>query len=69
MGFSLFLRGIIAAILGGIGNIYGAFLGAFLLGFVENFGIWKISGEWKDAIAFTLLIVFLIFRPQGIVKK
>lgn len=69
MGFVLLLKGVIAAIVGGIGNIYGAFLGAYLLGFVENFGIWKISGEWKDAIAFVLLIIFLIFRPQGIIKK
>ena len=68
MGMPLLLKGIIAAIVGGIGNIYGAVLGAFLLGFVENFGIWKISGEWKDAIAFTLLIVFLLFRPQGILN-
>ncbi len=69
MGLGLLLKGVIASIVGGIGNIYGGVLGAFLLGFVENFGIWKISGEWKDAIAFTLLIVFLIFRPQGIIKK
>lgn len=69
MGLSLLLKGVIASIIGGIGNIYGAVLGAFLLGFVENFGIWKISGEWKDAIAFVLLIIFLIFRPQGILKK
>jgi len=69
MGMSLLLKGVIAAIVGGIGNIYGAVLGAFLLGFVENFGIWKVSGEWKDAIAFALLIVFLLFRPQGILKK
>jgi branched-chain amino acid transport system permease protein len=54
---------------GGIGSVYGAVAGALLLGFVENFGIWKISGEWKDAIAFALLILFLIFRPQGIIKK
>ena len=66
MGMTLLLKGVIAAIVGGIGNIYGAALGAFLLGFVENFGIWKISGEWKDAIAFALLIVFLLFRPRGI---
>lgn len=66
MGMSLLLKGVIASIIGGIGNIYGGVLGAFLLGFVENFGIWKISGEWKDAIAFALLIVFLLWRPQGI---
>lgn len=69
MGLPLLLKGIIAAIIGGLGNIYGAILGAFILGFVENFGIWKISGEWKDAIAFVLLILFLIFKPRGLIAK
>ncbi|NCO04891.1 MAG: branched-chain amino acid ABC transporter permease [Candidatus Magasanikbacteria bacterium] len=69
MGLNLLLKGVIASIVGGIGNIYGGVLGAFLLGFVENLGIWKISGEWKDAISFALLIVFLIFRPRGIMNK
>ena len=69
MGFALLLKGVIAAIIGGVGSIYGALIGAFLLGFVENFGIWQISGEWKDAIAFILLILFLIFRPRGIMNK
>ena len=69
MGMSLLLKGVVVSVIGGVGNIYGGFLGAFLLGFVENFGIWKISGEWKDAIAFALLIVFLLFRPQGIMRK
>lgn len=69
MGLGLLLKGVIASIVGGVGNIYGGVLGAFLLSFVENFGIWKISGEWKDAIAFALLIAFLIFRPRGIMNK
>jgi branched-chain amino acid transport system permease protein len=69
MGLSLLLKGVIASIVGGTGNIYGGVLGAFFLGFIENFGIWKISGEWKDAIAFGVLIVFLLVRPQGILKK
>jgi len=69
MGLSLLLKGVIASIIGGIGNVYGGVLGAFLLGFIENFGIWKISGEWKDAIAFAVLILFLLFRPQGILKR
>jgi branched-subunit amino acid ABC-type transport system permease component len=68
IGLGLLLKGVIASIVGGVGNIYGGMLGAFLLGLVENFGIWKISGEWKDAIAFGLLIVFLIFRPRGIMN-
>jgi len=69
MGLSLLLKGVIAAIIGGIGNVYGGVLGAFFLGFIENFGIWQISGEWKDAIAFGVLIVFLLFRPQGLLKR
>ncbi len=69
MGFSLLLKAVIASIIGGVGNIYGGVLGAFLLGFVENFGIWKISGEWKDAISFSVLIIFLLFRPNGILGK
>ncbi|KKW10151.1 MAG: Branched-chain amino acid ABC transporter permease [Parcubacteria group bacterium GW2011_GWA2_49_9] len=54
---------------GGIGNIYGGIAGAFLLAFAENFGIWKIAGEWKGAITFGLLIMFLLWRPQGIFKR
>jgi len=69
MGMNLLLKGVIASIIGGVGNVYGGVLGAFFLGFVENFGIWKISGEWKDAIAFGVLILFLIFRPGGIMGK
>lgn len=69
MGLNLLLKGVIAAIIGGVGNVYGSFAGAFLLGFVENFGIWHIAAEWKDAIAFALLVIFLLFRPQGIMKR
>jgi len=69
MGLSLLLKGVIASIIGGIGNVYGGVIGGLILGFVENFGIWKISGEWKDAIAFGVLIIFLIWRPQGLFKR
>lgn len=69
MGLGLLLKGVIAAIIGGVGSIYGGVIGAFVLAFIENFGIWKISGEWKDAIAFGVLLIFLLFRPQGIIKK
>ncbi len=69
MGMSLLLKGIIASIVGGIGNIYGCVLGAYLLGFLENTGVLLISGGWQDAIAFGILIFFLLFRPQGLLNK
>jgi len=69
MGFSAILKGIIACIIGGIGNIPGAVLGGFFLGLAENLGIWKISAGWKDSIAFAILIVFLLIRPWGILGR
>jgi branched-chain amino acid transport system permease protein len=69
IGLSLLLKGIIAAIIGGIGSVWGGVLGAFLLAAIENLGAWQFAGEWKDAIAFVVLIIFLLFRPQGILGK
>ena len=66
MGFNAILKGVIASIVGGIGSIPGAVLGGFFLGLAENLGIWKIQAGWKDAIAFFILIVFLLIKPQGI---
>ncbi len=69
MGMELLLKGAVASIIGGLGQLYGVIVGGFVLGTVENFGIWQLPVEWKSAIAFVLLIVFLIFRPQGIFNK
>lgn len=66
MGTNLIIKGFTAAIIGGIGNIPGAILGAFLLGLSENFGIWFLPSGYKNAIAFVILFIFLLFRPQGI---
>ena len=69
MGLLLLLKGWIASVVGGIGNIYGAIVGGFVLGLVEQFGIWDLAGEWKDAISFVLLILFLSFWPQGLLPR
>jgi len=66
MGTHLIIKGFTAAIIGGIGNVPGAVLGSFLLGFAENFGIWFLPSGYKDAIALVILFIFLLFRPQGI---
>lgn len=66
MGTNLMVKGFAAAIIGGIGSVHGAVLGAFLLGIIENFGVWYLPSGYKDAIAFILLFFFLLFRPQGI---
>ncbi len=69
MGVKLGIRAFAASVIGGIGSIYGAFLGAFFLGFAENIGILFLPSGYKDAIGFFLLILFLLFRPGGILKS
>ena len=69
MGLLLLLKGWIASVVGGIGNLYGAIVGGFLLGMVEQFGIWDLAGEWRDAISFILLILFLSFWPKGLLPR
>jgi len=69
MGFIPGIKAFTAAVLGGIGNIRGAFLGAVLLGLIENMSTVCISAEWKNVIAFTLLPLVLIFRPTGIMGE
>jgi len=66
MGFSLIIKGFTGSIIGGISSVPGSIFGSYLLGLVENFGIWYLPSGYKDAIAFFLLFIFLLFRPQGI---
>ena len=69
MGVMPGLKAFVAAILGGIGNIPGAALGGLILGTVETFVSGSQWSTYKDAIAFALLIVILLFRPAGLLGK
>ena len=66
MGVAIGIKAFTATVVGGIGNIYGAVIGAFMIGLIENLGIMFIPSGYKDAIAFFILIIFLIFKPQGL---
>jgi len=63
------LKAFVAAVLGGIGNILGAALGGLILGLVETFVSGYLSSTYRDAIAFGILIIILLFRPTGLLGK
>lgn len=69
MGFVIGLKAFTAAVIGGIGNLYGAMLGGLVLGLLESFGTHFVGGEWRDVFAFGFLILFLTFRPTGILGE
>jgi len=72
MGTAYTIKAFAAMILGGLGNIWGTVLGAYLLGFVENFAIgldfggYSIPAGYKDAFAFVIILLVLLVRPQGL---
>ena len=69
VGFIVGLKAFTAAVLGGIGSIPGAMLGGLLLGLTESFTSAYLSTEYKDVVAFSLLVLVLLFRPTGILGK
>lgn len=66
MGLNALLMGVVAAIVGGIGSLPGAAVGALLLALAQHLGVWKLPSQWQDAIAFAILLLFLLFRPAGV---
>ncbi|MGW0043841.1 branched-chain amino acid ABC transporter permease [Rhodococcus sp. NPDC003348] len=68
-GFILGIKAFSAAVLGGIGNLRGALIGGLLLGLMENYGQVVFGTEWRDVVAFVLLIAVLMFRPTGILGE
>jgi branched-chain amino acid transport system permease protein len=72
-GFTLGLIAFTAAVLGGIGNLPGAVLGGLMIGFIQDFneGLpWHAPGTaWTQSIVFAILILILVFRPQGLLGE
>jgi len=69
IGFLAGIKAFTAAVLGGIGSVPGAMLGGVLLGLAETLAAAYISSQYKDIVAFALLVLILLFRPTGLLGK
>ncbi len=66
MGTKLMIKGFTGAVIGGMSSVPASIIGSFILGIAENMGIWYLPSRYKDAIAFGLLFLFLLFKPSGL---
>jgi branched-chain amino acid transport system permease protein len=66
MGLFVGLKAFVAAVIGGIGHVPGAVVGALMLGLVEEFVVGYVASTWRDAVAFGILILVLLVRPGGL---
>ncbi|CAI9419878.1 branched-chain amino acid ABC transporter permease [Nocardioides sp. T2.26MG-1] len=68
-GFILGVKAFTAAVMGGIGNLRGALLGGLVLGVMENWGAAVFGSQWRDVVAFVLLVLILLVRPSGLLGE
>ena len=68
MGMTPLMMGVVAVIIGG-SSIHGIALGALLLALAQQFGAWYVGSQWQDAIAFVILVLFFLFKPEGFFGK
>jgi branched-subunit amino acid ABC-type transport system permease component len=66
MGWSIILPMFAAAILGGIGNAYGAMAGGMIIGLAQEISTAFLPAEYKIAVSFAIMIVILFFKPKGL---
>ena len=69
MGAMAGIKGYAAAVVGGIGNLYGAVIGGIIIGIAENMGSFYILASLKDAMAFLILVIVMLVKPQGLFTK
>jgi branched-chain amino acid transport system permease protein len=65
-GFTAGLIGFTAAVMGGLGNLYGAVLGGLIIGFIQQISDNRIGAVWTPAIVFAYLILIMVFKPEGL---
>jgi branched-chain amino acid transport system permease protein len=68
-GFTAGLVAFTAAVMGGIGNLKGAVLGGFIIGFIQQLSDNRIAPEWTNAIVFMYLILIMVFKPSGLLGE
>lgn len=69
MGFNLLLYGVVAMIIGGVGSIWGVIGGSLLLAIAQHLAAYYIGSQWMDAMAYIILILFLLWKPLGFSGK
>ena len=69
MGLGAGLKAFVAAVLGGMGSLWGAVLGGFALGLLDGLLVGLGAARWKDVVAYGLLILLLLVRPQGLLGR
>lgn len=69
VGFSLTLKAFAITILGGMGNVLGALLASFIISIIEALSVLVIPSEWTNVIAFSVMILVLLVRPEGILGR
>ncbi len=69
VGLNTVLISAVALIIGGVKVFEGAILGAFLIGILQSIVIWKLSAKWVDSFVYLLFIMFLLFKPSGLLGK
>ncbi|MEO1074462.1 MAG: branched-chain amino acid ABC transporter permease [Bacteroidota bacterium] len=69
IGLTAVLTATVAVIIGGIGIFEGAALGALLLGVLQSLAVWQLSSRWSEAVTFSVLLLFLLVRPEGLLGQ
>ena len=69
VGMPMLLNAVVALIIGGIGRFKAPIIGGFIIGILQSLSVWAFSARWEVAVTFLLLILFLLFRPKGILGE